>query len=338
MRAHLALRSVIVGAALAIALSVGVPAALATSLSTAGTPDYAAGTVPLVVTADAGVTSVTFEYRPSSGTSQTVAGVEGPADAFGYDLALKQTTTVVARAFVDGNLVWSGSAVLSPSGLAPGRPVLSLKSNQLVRGDVHLTGTRASRAVTMAVQSRKSGGWKNEWTGPVTVESNGSFQLPNATMPNGSFSVRVIARSAFGSAASASVHVWNLGAVHAYSHLVLVDKSSRHVYVIVNGRVTFNCRCAIGMPWVPTPTGTFKLGKRHRTPNAVWGPWRLNLRRRRTSNSGAVSYSATKYYIHGTNDPSSIGHMRSHGCVRLLNKNIRKLSTVIDGYMAVIRE
>ncbi len=142
----------------------------------------------------------------------------------------------------------------------------------------------------------------------------------------------------FGSSTGARVHVHNLGDVPDYSRLVLVDKSGRWLYVIVNGRVTAAHRCAIGMPWTPTHTGTFKLGKRHRTPNAVWGPWRLRLWHKTTTSSGATSYSATNYFIHGTNAPSSIGHMRSHGCIRLLNKNIRKLSTVIDGYMAVIRE
>jgi hypothetical protein len=31
----------------------------------------------------------------------------------------------------------------------------------------------------------------------------------------------------------------------------------------------------------------------------------------------------TSYYIHGTNDPDSIGTPASHGCVRLWNRNLR---------------
>ena len=33
--------------------------------------------------------------------------------------------------------------------------------------------------------------------------------------------------------------------------------------------------------------------------------------------------------IHGTNDPSSIGHRVSHGCIRLQNAAIRKLARLL---------
>jgi lipoprotein-anchoring transpeptidase ErfK/SrfK len=33
--------------------------------------------------------------------------------------------------------------------------------------------------------------------------------------------------------------------------------------------------------------------------------------------------------IHGTNDPSSIGDRRSHGCIRMYNKDIRQLVPIL---------
>jgi len=226
----------------------------------------------------------------------------------------------------------------SAVGTPPATPVLSLRSRQLVRGNTQLTGTSASGATTMTVQSRKPGKkWRTEWKGAVAVEADGSFLLPGAGLPYGRSNVRVVAENAFGSSTSRSVRVYNIGEVPVYKRLVLIDKSNRRLWSIVDGRVTATCKVAIGMPWTPTPTGTFKLGKRHRTPNSYWGPWRLNLRRHKTTSSGA-KYVSTKYYIHGTSVPSSIGHMASHGCVRLHNRDIRRLSTVVDGYMAVIRE
>ena len=339
MNARAAVRAGLVSVAIVLGVWVGVSAAFATSLSTMGTPDYRAGTIPLVVTADSDVTSVTFEYQATGNASHTVTAAEA-STTFRYDLELRATTKVVARAYSGTSEVWHASTLLTISGLGPGKAVLFYRSNDLLRSFTHLKGAHANRAATITVQTRKrtSKTWSKLWSGAVDAAGDGAFELPDIGLPRGTFYLRVITRNAFGSRTSGSRYVRQLGAVPSFKRLVLVDKSARYVRVIVNGHVTYSVRCAIGMPWVPTPTGTFKLGKRHRTPNAVWGPWRLNLRRRRVAGSGAITYAATKFYIHGTNDPSSIGHMRSHGCVRLLNKNIRRLSTVIDGYMVVIRE
>lgn len=235
----------------------------------------------------------------------------------------------------------AGIASVGPAtvGLAPDKPELSLSKGDLVRKNTALKGTGATRAETMTVQTHKHGhGWVDRWVGPVAIGPDGAFELPDAGLPFGPFAVRVVASNGAGESTSDAVYIYNLGAVPAHSRLVLVDKSSRRFYVIVAGRVRVRHGCAIGMPWAPTPTGTFKLGNRHRTPNPVWGPWRLRLWRIRTTTAGTKVLRRTSFYIHGTNDPSSIGHMRSHGCVRLLNKNIRRLSTVIDGYVAVIRK
>jgi lipoprotein-anchoring transpeptidase ErfK/SrfK len=46
----------------------------------------------------------------------------------------------------------------------------------------------------------------------------------------------------------------------------------------------------------------------------------------------------TAFYIHGTNDPDSIGTLASHGCVRLWNSNLRTFSRLTYRYqLTVIR-
>jgi hypothetical protein len=331
-------RGSVLAAVIVLASCATVVPAYANSISATGTPDFVAGTVPLVVTADAGVTGVMFEYRQAGDTTRTAAGVKRSTGTFTYDLPVRADTNVVARAFRGATEVWSRKAHVDYVTLLPGAPALTLATGALVRANTELRGTAATHATTMTIQSHAKHGWVKEWTGAVSVGSTGAFVLPSASLPGGSFSVRTVASNGFGSTTGADVPVYNLGAVHAWKRLVLVDKSSCRLYVIVSGAVTFTCRCAIGMPWTPTPTGTFRLGGRHKTPNAVWGPWRLPLSRRSVSAKKGVTYSRTRYFIHGTNDPGSIGHMRSHGCVRLQNKNIRKLSTRIHGYMAIIRE
>jgi lipoprotein-anchoring transpeptidase ErfK/SrfK len=37
--------------------------------------------------------------------------------------------------------------------------------------------------------------------------------------------------------------------------------------------------------------------------------------------------SVKGYGIHGTDQPRSIGHARSHGCIRLLNEDVERLFT-----------
>ena len=38
-----------------------------------------------------------------------------------------------------------------------------------------------------------------------------------------------------------------------------------------------------------------------------------------------MTLAGTDYAIHGTNQPSSIGHFVSHGCIRMLNEDVTDL-------------
>ena len=39
----------------------------------------------------------------------------------------------------------------------------------------------------------------------------------------------------------------------------------------------------------------------------------------------AMTLAGTEYAIHGTNQPSSIGHFVSHGCIRMFNEDVTDL-------------
>jgi lipoprotein-anchoring transpeptidase ErfK/SrfK len=39
----------------------------------------------------------------------------------------------------------------------------------------------------------------------------------------------------------------------------------------------------------------------------------------------AMTLQGLDYAIHGTNQPSSIGHFVSHGCIRMLNEDVTDL-------------
>ena len=86
---------------------------------------------------------------------------------------------------------------------------------------------------------------------------------------------------------------------------------------------------AVGKPGTPTPTGTYYLASllKPPDPNTVYGPYAYGL--------SAYSNVITRWRwggvvgLHGTDDPSSIGHAVSHGCVRLRNADISSLVRIL---------
>lgn len=74
---------------------------------------------------------------------------------------------------------------------------------------------------------------------------------------------------------------------------------------------------AVGKPSTPTPKGTFKIINSAYNPGGPFGARWLGL-------------SKLHYGIHGTNNPSSIGTDASSGCIRLHNKDIIELSSIVS--------
>ena len=106
---------------------------------------------------------------------------------------------------------------------------------------------------------------------------------------------------------------------------LVVSLSARELTVIQDGDVVATYGVAVGRPSHPTPTGSFRTGE------IVWNPswtppptdWARN---KRYQPPGAASnpmqgvkiyFNPPYYYIHGTNDPDSIGEAASHGCIRM---------------------
>jgi len=104
-----------------------------------------------------------------------------------------------------------------------------------------------------------------------------------------------------------------------------VSLSERELDVILKGEVVRTYSIAVGMPEHPTPRGSFRTGKidwnpSWKPPDAKWA------RNQRYQPAGApanpmqgvkIYFQAPDYFIHGTNDPDSIGEAASHGCIRM---------------------
>lgn len=114
---------------------------------------------------------------------------------------------------------------------------------------------------------------------------------------------------------------------------VKVDLEHFHVTVLHNGAVDFETDAAIGSPQYPTPTGTYYITDPidlRNNPGTGYGVFALGL----SGHSDVLTEfmgSDGQIGIHGTDNPSDIGRAISHGCVRLTNADILRLSTLPIG-------
>jgi lipoprotein-anchoring transpeptidase ErfK/SrfK len=106
---------------------------------------------------------------------------------------------------------------------------------------------------------------------------------------------------------------------------VIVSLPNRTLSLVENGQVMRVFPVAVGAPETPTPIGTFTIVNRipHPTyyrPGKVIAPGPSNPLGTRW-----LGLDMKGYGIHGTDDPRSIGHARSHGCIRLNNRDVEQL-------------
>jgi len=101
----------------------------------------------------------------------------------------------------------------------------------------------------------------------------------------------------------------------AYS--ITVDLASKRLTLYKNHSAITSYPVGIGRMLTPTPTGTYSIINKHPNPGGAFGVMWMGL-------------SKPSYGIHGTNDPSSIGHVVSHGCIRMYNRDVMALSKVVS--------
>ena len=117
-----------------------------------------------------------------------------------------------------------------------------------------------------------------------------------------------------------------------------VSLSARQLKVIERGRVVRTYGVAVGRAKTPTPTGSFRTGRIVWNPS--WTPPRAWwARNKRPQPPGApenpmqgvkIYFRAPDYYIHGTNNPGSIGSAASHGCLRMTEGDAKALARRIQ--------
>ena len=97
------------------------------------------------------------------------------------------------------------------------------------------------------------------------------------------------------------------------AYAITVNLSARILTLYQDNRIVRSYPVGVGKMLTPTPTGTYYIANKRPNPGGPFGVLWMGL-------------SLPHYGIHGTNNPASIGHYVSHGCIRMHNGDVLQLS------------
>jgi lipoprotein-anchoring transpeptidase ErfK/SrfK len=116
-----------------------------------------------------------------------------------------------------------------------------------------------------------------------------------------------------------------LGEFHLIHTQIVVDRRKLRITLFKNGKKVMTAPVGVGKGSTPTPSGTSWIREKlNGFGNVVYGPLAFG--------TGTYSTTLTDWPgggvvgIHGTNEPNLIPGRPSHGCIRLKNKDIIRLS------------
>lgn len=107
--------------------------------------------------------------------------------------------------------------------------------------------------------------------------------------------------------------------------VILVDLTEERLYLIdtENNIILKKYSVASGKPKTPSPIGTWKVVNMHKWGGGFGTRWI------------GLNVPWGKFGIHGTNKPGTIGSKASHGCIRMINKDIEELYEYVEVGMKV---
>lgn len=110
---------------------------------------------------------------------------------------------------------------------------------------------------------------------------------------------------------------------------VVVSIPDRKLAVLEDGTVIATFNIAVGTPTSPSPTGEFQIVSRVKNPTYYHPGTVIPSGKDNPVGTRWVGLSQKGYGIHGTNAPRSIGHAASHGCIRLRNRDMERLFSML---------
>jgi lipoprotein-anchoring transpeptidase ErfK/SrfK len=116
-----------------------------------------------------------------------------------------------------------------------------------------------------------------------------------------------------------------------------VDLSDRELVASVDGGESERFAVAVGKDSYPTPAGTFSIRKVILNPS--WVPPDSKWARGKTAKPPGhpenpmklvkMFFKEPDYYIHGTADEDSLGGAESHGCIRMSEEDVTRLTRLV---------
>jgi lipoprotein-anchoring transpeptidase ErfK/SrfK len=119
-----------------------------------------------------------------------------------------------------------------------------------------------------------------------------------------------------------------LGPLNLVHTFLTVNRGTLRATLYRNGRKVLTAPVGVGKKSTPTPAGHFWIRERLRNLGGagVYGPWAF----------GTSAYSRISDWpkggvvgIHGTNQPGLVPGRPSHGCIRLHNRDIKRLARLM---------
>jgi lipoprotein-anchoring transpeptidase ErfK/SrfK len=132
--------------------------------------------------------------------------------------------------------------------------------------------------------------------------------------------------------------------------IVVTKETSALTLESAQGEVIFHAPVTSGSEHDPLPLGTWKVNGVSRNPPFHYNPelfWDADPSHAKAriapgpNNPVGVAWidiSKEHYGIHGTPEPSRIGHVQSHGCVRMTNWDVRRVARLVrPGAIVIFR-
>lgn len=113
------------------------------------------------------------------------------------------------------------------------------------------------------------------------------------------------------------------------NRVVLVSLVDRKLAVIDNGVTVATFQVAVGADVSPSPTGEFTIVSRVANPTYYHRGTVIPTGKDNPVGTRWIVLNIKGYGIHGTNAPRSIGRAASHGCIRLRNRDMERLFTML---------
>jgi lipoprotein-anchoring transpeptidase ErfK/SrfK len=110
-----------------------------------------------------------------------------------------------------------------------------------------------------------------------------------------------------------------------------INLRSHRLIVRRDGSVVISAPVGVGRAVTPTPAGTYYIVSRIRPydPGSVYGAFAFGLSAHSNVFTSFGFGGDGRIGLHGTNDPSGVGHDVSHGCIRMTNRVILRLSRML---------